>query len=49
MYAEVRSTGGVALYVRNDINYEIVLSKKVEMNVWCVAIVAKDKLYVKEC
>lgn len=33
--AESRNTGGVILYVRDDIKYEIVLSKKIEMNCWC--------------
>jgi len=30
--AETRNTGGVVLYVKNDIKYEIVLAKKLESN-----------------
>jgi len=43
--ADTRNTGGVALYVRNDIKYEIVLIKKLESNCWCVAVEVKEKLY----
>src|SRR5436190_4025821 len=43
--AENRNTGGVVLYVRNDIKYEIVLVTKLESNCWCVAVEVKDKLY----
>jgi exonuclease III len=43
--AENRNTGGVVLYVRNDIKYEIVLVEKLESNCWCVAVEMKDKLY----
>jgi len=43
--AETRNTGGVVLYVRNDIKYEIVLVKKLESNCWCVAVEVKEKLY----
>lgn len=43
--AENRNTGGVALYVRDDISYEVVLSKKIEANCWCVALEIKLKLY----
>lgn len=34
--------GGVVLYVRDDIKYEIVLLKKLERNVWCAAIEIKE-------
>ncbi|XP_011636472.1 uncharacterized protein LOC105426752, partial [Pogonomyrmex barbatus] len=43
--AENRNTGGVVLYVRNDIIYETVLVQKLESNCWCVAVEVKDKLY----
>ncbi|XP_076300562.1 uncharacterized protein LOC143218884 [Lasioglossum baleicum] len=43
--AETRNTGGVVLYVRDDIKYEIVVSKKLERIVWCVAIEVKEKLF----
>ncbi|XP_036144770.1 uncharacterized protein LOC118646290 [Monomorium pharaonis] len=43
--AENRNTGGVALYVRDDIKYEIVVLKKLERIVWCVAIKVKEKLF----
>lgn len=43
--AENRNTGGVVLYVRDDIKYEIVLVKKLESNCWCAAIEVKDNLY----
>src|SRR5580765_3743878 len=43
--AENRNTGGVVLYVKDDIKYEIVLVKKLESNCWCAAIEVKDNLY----
>lgn len=43
--AENRNTGRVALYVRDDIIYEIVLLKKLETNCWCVAIEVNLTLY----
>lgn len=43
--AENRNTGGVTMYVRDDIKYEIVVSKKLEKIVWCVAIKLKEKLF----
>lgn len=43
--AENRNTeGGVVLYVRVDIKYEIVLIKKVERNAWCAAIKINEKV-----
>lgn len=33
------------MYIRDDIKYEIVLLKKVERNVWCVAIEIKEKMF----
>ncbi|KAM0730334.1 hypothetical protein ACS0PU_002663 [Formica fusca] len=43
--AENRNTGGVVLYIRDDVKYEIVLVKKLESNCWCAAIEMKEKLY----
>ena len=43
--AENRNTGGVVMYIRDDIRYEIVLIKKLESNCWCAAIEMKEKLY----
>lgn len=43
--AENRNTGGVVLYIRDDVKYEIVLVKKLESNCWCAAIEVKEKLY----
>ncbi|XP_070154026.1 uncharacterized protein [Polyergus mexicanus] len=43
--AENRNTGGVVLYIRDDVKYEIVLLKKLESNCWCAAIEVKEKLY----
>ncbi|KYN00041.1 hypothetical protein ALC62_09196 [Cyphomyrmex costatus] len=43
--AENRNTGGVVLYVRDDIKYDLVLVKKLESNCWCAAIEMKDEIY----
>lgn len=43
--AENRNTGGVVLYVRNDIKYEIVLSSKIASNCWCLAIETRGKVF----
>lgn len=43
--AENRNTGGVALYVRDDVKYEIILLKKLERNAWCVAIELEEKMF----
>lgn len=43
--AENRNTGGVALYIRNDIKQEIMLAKQLESNCWCIAVEIKDRLY----
>lgn len=43
--AENKNTGGVVLYIREDIKYELVLEKKLESNCWCVAIEVKNKMY----
>src|SRR5436190_14185759 len=40
-----RNTGGVILYVRNDIKYELVLQEESISNCWCVAIEVKEKIY----
>lgn len=42
--AKNRSTGKVVLFVRDDIRYETILTKKLESNCWCAAIEIKDKL-----
>jgi len=39
---ESTNTGKVVIYVRNDIRYEIVLTRKLESNCWCAA---KEKMY----
>lgn len=43
--AENRNTGGVILYIRNDLNYEVVLSDKIISNCWCIAVKVKSRLY----
>lgn len=43
--AENRNTGGVILYVRDNIKYELERINKIEMNCWCVAVEVKDKVY----
>lgn len=44
--AESRNTGGGAiLYVRNDINYEILKISKIESNCWSAAIEVNDKIF----
>lgn len=40
-----RNTGGVMLYVKNDIKHEVVLVKKIESNCWCVAIEVCENLF----
>lgn len=39
--AENRHTGGVVLYIWDDIKYEPVLMRKLESNCWCAAIRSK--------
>lgn len=43
--AENRNTGGVVLYIRDDIRYEPILTKKLESNCWCAAIEVKEIEY----
>lgn len=43
--AENRNTRGTALYIREDMKYEIVMVKKKESNCWCIVIEVKDKRY----
>src|SRR5436309_2179760 len=43
--AENRNTGGVVLYIREDVKYELVSTKKLESNCWCAAIEVKDNMY----
>ncbi|KMQ86032.1 hypothetical protein RF55_15103 [Lasius niger] len=43
--AENRFTGGVVVYIRNDIKYETVMVKKIIGNCWCVVIKINVKWY----
>lgn len=43
--AENRNTGKVMLYIRNDIKFEKILTKKVVANCWCIAVEVKDNIY----
>lgn len=43
--SENRNTGGVILYIRNDIKYEVILGKKLISNCWCVAVEVKDSMF----
>ncbi|EZA47066.1 hypothetical protein X777_16833, partial [Ooceraea biroi] len=43
--SENRHTGGVILYIREEIKYDITLQEKVNSNCWCVAIEVKEKWY----
>lgn len=43
--AENRFTGGVVIYIRNDIKYETVLVKKIIGNCWCVVIKINGNWY----
>lgn len=43
--AENRNTGGVLLYVRDDIKFRIVDKKKIVSNCWCVVIEMRENLY----
>lgn len=43
--AENRSTGGVILYVKSNIKYEVVLTKKIIANCWCIVIEVQDNTY----
>jgi len=40
-----RNTGGVVLFVTEDIMYELVLIKKLKSNYWCAEIEVKEILY----
>jgi len=42
--SDSRNTGGV-IYVRNDIRYETILTRKIEPNWWNTAIEVKEKWY----
>jgi len=41
--SDSRFTGGVTIYIRNDIRYEIMLIRKIEPNCWSIAIEVKKK------
>lgn len=43
--AENRNTGGVMLYIRDNIRYEIVLNQKIISNCWCIAVEIKDSVH----
>lgn len=43
--AESRNTGGVILYVRSNIKYEVVLIKKLISNCWCAAIKVWEDIF----
>lgn len=43
--AESRFTGGVILYIRSDIKYDLLRIDKIEANCWCVAVEVNDKMY----
>lgn len=43
--AENRNTGGVMLYIRDNIRYEIVLNKKIISNCWCIAVEIKGGVH----
>lgn len=43
--AENRYTGGVSIYVKNNIKYCVVLIKKLIANCWCIVIEVQDKIY----
>lgn len=42
---ENRNTGGVMIYIRNDIKYEVVLREKIVSNCWCVAVKMRVNVY----
>lgn len=33
-----RNTGGVMMYIRNKIKYNVIIKKKIISNCWCVAV-----------
>ncbi|XP_015438094.1 PREDICTED: uncharacterized protein LOC107193204, partial [Dufourea novaeangliae] len=43
--AENRHTGGVMLYIRNDIKYEVIVKEKIISNCWCIAVKARSNAY----
>jgi len=38
-------TGGVTMYIRNDIRFETILIRKIESNCWTIVIEVKEKWY----
>ncbi|XP_011699463.1 PREDICTED: uncharacterized protein LOC105456838, partial [Wasmannia auropunctata] len=42
---ENRNTGGVMMYIRNDIKYKILVNKKIIANCWCIAVEINDSMY----
>lgn len=43
--AKNRNTGGVMLYIRDDIKNEVILKEKIISNCWYVAIETRDNAY----
>lgn len=43
--SENRNTGGVVIYIRNNIKYEVIVREKIASNCWCVAIEMRDSMY----
>jgi len=41
--SDSRFTAGVAIYVRNDIRFETILTRQIELNCWTTAIEVKEK------
>lgn len=42
---ENRNAGGVMMYIRDDIKYEVIAREKIVSNCWCVAVEIKDLIY----
>jgi len=42
---ENRNTGGVMIYIRNDIKYEVIVKEKIVSNCWCVAVEMRNNIY----
>jgi len=42
---ENRNTGGVMVYIRNDIKYEVIVKERIVSNCWCVAVEMRDNIY----
>jgi len=42
---ENRNTGGVMVYIRNDIKYEVIVKERIVSNCWCVAVEMRGNIY----